>query len=279
MGSRQRVHAKKSPAPSPGKIEILRKNGSLEVVPLPRRDYEAVSLPIWGELLVGIEMAYLRISPVYWGWGIPKGDGSAVVVVPGFLGTDLYLTQFRAWLRRIGYQTYYSGIRMNAECPNLLIQRALNETIEHAYTETGKKIHLIGHSLGGLLALAAATQWPKRIASVITLGSPLRGVSVHPSVLRAVDLVREQILERHSEGVLPDCYTARCTCDFLQSLEKKLPKSVRQTSVYTRTDGIVDWQVCATGDPEIDREVSATHMGLVFSPIVYSLVAQRLAGQ
>lgn len=240
---------------------------------------QSVSLPIWQELLVGVELLYLRISPVYWGYGVPQGDGSAVVVVPGFLGTDLYLTQFRSWLRRMGYESYYSGIGLNAECPNLLIRHRLNETIDKAYAATGKKIHLIGHSLGGTLARAAAADRPDRVASVITLGAPIRGLSAHPSILRTAQLVRRQILDRHGDGVMPDCYTGACTCAFIDSLMKKFPKGVRQTCIYTKTDGIVDWKVCKTGDPNIDFEVSATHLGLVFSPLVYMLVARRLAGQ
>ena len=79
-----------------------------------RKDYEAVPLPIGLELLAGVEMLYLRMLPVYWGFGVPRGDGSAVVVIPGFMLTDLYLTEFRIWLRRIGYQPYSSGIGVNA---------------------------------------------------------------------------------------------------------------------------------------------------------------------
>ena len=48
--------------------------------------------------------------------------------------TDLYLTEFRSWINRIGYKAYFSGIGMNAECPNLLIQQRLTQTIEKAYT-------------------------------------------------------------------------------------------------------------------------------------------------
>ena len=243
-----------------------------------QKHHESVPLPIWQEALAGVELLYLRISPVYWGHGIPRGDGAGVVVVPGFLGTDLYLTQFRSWLRRIGYQSYLSGIGMNAECPNLLISRRLNETIAKAFADTGKKIHLIGHSLGGALALAAAAQAPERIASVITLGAPLAGVSVHPTVLQTAELVRRQILERNGRDVLPTCYTGACTCSFLQSLAGRFPKGIRQTAIYTKTDGIVDWRVCMTGKAGVDFEVAATHLGLVFSPIVYSLVAHRLAG-
>ena len=243
-----------------------------------RREYEAVPLPIWQELLAGVEMVYLKVSPGYWGFGIPRGDGSAVVVIPGFLGTDLYLTEFRAWLSRIGYEPYYSGIGLNAECPNLLIETRLRTTIARAFKETGRKVHLIGHSLGGVLARAAASQMPDRIESVVTMGSPFRGVSVHPSILRAAEMVRSQILERHGKGVLPNCYTGACTCSFLASLTERLPKSVMQTAIYTKSDGIVDWQMCLTGKPAFDFEVSATHIGLMFNPAVYDIVAYRLAG-
>jgi pimeloyl-ACP methyl ester carboxylesterase len=201
-----------------------------------------------------------------------------VVVVPGFLGTDFYLGAFRSWLRRIGYHTYYSGIGLNAECPNLLIGQRLNAAVQKAYRATGKKVHLIGHSLGGTIARSAASQMSDRVASVITLGSPLCGLSCHPSILQTADLVREQILARHGDGVLPECYTGACTCDFVEALSGRIPKSVMQTAVYTRSDGIVDWRVCKTDNPDIDFEVSATHIGLVFSPLVYSIVAERLAG-
>lgn len=244
-----------------------------------QKDRKTEPLPIWHEWLVGVELAFLRLSPLYWGYGVPCGDGSAVILVPGFLSTDLYLTQFRSWLRRIGYEAFYSGIELNADCPNLLIRRQLNQSIRQAYKATGGKIHLIGHSLGGSIALAAASQIPDLVASVITLGAPIRGVAGHASILFAADLVRKQILEKHGQGVLPTCYTSRCTCDFLESLRGRLPRSVRQTAIYTKNDGIVDWHVCRTGDPAVDVQVSATHIGMVFSPLVYSVVAHRLAGE
>jgi len=244
-----------------------------------RIEHESVPLPIWQELLAGVEMAFLRVSPVFWGYGIPGGDGSAVVVVPGFLGTDLYLTQLRTWLRRIGYQPYVSGINRNNECPNLLIRRHVHEAIQEAYQCTGRRIHLIGHSLGGAIARAVAAQIPDRIASVITLAAPIQGVAAHGAVMRTAEMVRKQILERNGKGVLPDCYTGACTCAFLESLKGRFPRSVRQTAIYTKTDGILDWRVCCTGDPKVDFEVSATHIGLAFSPLVYSVVARRLAGE
>jgi hypothetical protein len=237
----------------------------------------AVQTPIWQEALVGVEFVCLRVSPVYWGFGVPRGDGSAVVVIPGLLFTDLYLSELRAWLGRMGYRPYNSGIGLNAECPNLLIRHRLTETIETARRETGKRVHLVGHSLGGLLARAAAAQMPEAIASVTTLGSPFRGVAAHPSVLRVTEWVREHIHQRHGEGVLPHCYTGACTCEFLDSIHGRIPPCVRQTAIYTQCDGIVDWRVCRTGKAAIDVEVSATHLGLAFSPVVFDVLARRLA--
>ena len=165
-----------------------------------RRTHKAIPLPIWQEMLVGIEMVYLRLSPVYWGFGIPPGDGSAVVVIPGFLLTDLYLTEFRSWIGRIGYRAYFSGIGMNAECPNLLIQRKLKATIQKAYKETGRKIHLVGHSLGGVMARAAATQMPDRIASVITLGAPFRRIITGASLRNGAPSRQER--EQNDEKIM-----------------------------------------------------------------------------
>jgi pimeloyl-ACP methyl ester carboxylesterase len=222
-------------------------------------------------------MLLLRAAPAYYGIGVPRGDGSGVLVIPGFLGTDLYLMEMYSWLRRIGYKPYFSGIGLNAECPNLLIKRRLNDTIDQARSETGRPVHLIGHSLGGIIARSAASQRPNEIASVITLGSPFRGTVVHSRVLKAAEIVRARILNTHGPGVLPDCYTGRCTCNFLDSLKRDLPNTMLQTAIYTKTDGVVDWQYCITDDPTRDFEVPGTHIGLAFNPTVYDIIASRLA--
>src|ERR1022692_1585924 len=154
--------------------------GAAPVNRRPLRDDKAASdLPIWQEALFGMEVLLLHAAPVYYGFGVPRGDNSAVVIIPGFLLTDLYLAEMYGWLARVGYQPYFSGIGINADCPNLLIRRQLIETIERARRQIGRKIHLIGHSLGGVLARSVAGDLPEDIASVITLGSPFRGTVAH----------------------------------------------------------------------------------------------------
>ncbi len=234
-------------------------------------------ITIWKEAFFPADLLLLHASPVYYGLGIPRGDGSAVVLVPGFLGTDSYLTQLHSWLGRIGYRPYFSGIGLNAECPNLLIQQRLQDNIEKARLDTGRKIHLIGHSLGGIIARSIAGQRPTDVASVITLASPFRGTVIHRTILKAAEAVRKQILREHGPQVLPTCYTGRCTCDFLASVRRKLPDSVMETAIYTRNDGIADWRYCTTGKCKCDFEVPGTHLGLAFNASAYAIIAKRLA--
>ncbi|MBX9600301.1 MAG: alpha/beta fold hydrolase [Bryobacteraceae bacterium] len=237
---------------------------------------EAVPLPIWTEALIGIEWLYLRSSPVYWGFGVPHGHGDAVIMIPGFMGSDLYLREMHGWLKRIGYRPFFSGIGVNADCPNILMGK-LDKTIDRAWQETARPVHLVGHSLGGMLARSAAARNPFRVASVISLGSPFRGVRAHPAVIQISDLVRDKVQRDRPHLTLPDCFTGYCGCDFVEGLRGLFPSSVRQTAIYTKSDGIVHWETCMTGDGEIDVEVLGTHSGLAFNPFVYQVIAGRLA--
>ncbi len=267
-------HKKKRAVAGPSKTRLRKPGTGLKPVnsaePEPTNSF-------WTEALFGAEVLLLHATPVYYGLGVPRGDGSAVIIIPGFLGTNVYLTELHSWLARIGYRPYFSGIGINAECPNLLIQRRLNQTIERALSETGRKVHLIGHSLGGVIARSLAGARPKEVASVITLAAPIRGTVTNRTVGHAAEAIRLRILEEHGAGVLPSCYTGRCTCNFLDSLRRTVAPGLVETAIYTRQDGIVDWRYCRTMDPEVDVEVPGTHIGMAFNPAVYAVVAERLA--
>ena len=241
------------------------------------QDRRAVNLPLWREVFAGLDWLSLRASPVFYGVGIPRGDKSGVIVVPGFLGTDHYLYEMYWWLRRIGYTPFMSNIGWNAECLNVLTER-LSDTIDKAYAETGRKVHLIGHSLGGVLSRSIAIRKAEEVASVITLGSPIRGVRSHPLVLGRAEDVRNLFLKKRRED-WPECYTGYCTCAAVVALmvpQSEVPE-LRHTAIFTKTDGVVDWHVCVNEDPTANFEVSGTHVGLAFNLAVYKLIAQRLA--
>ncbi len=234
------------------------------------------ALPIWYETLVGVDWTLLHLSPIYYGFGAPEGDGSPVIVVPGFLGKDFYLYELYLWLSRIGYTPYFSNIGWNADCLHTLSEKLI-ETIKKANEETGQRVHLIGHSLGGILSRSAAAQNPDLVESVITLGSPFRGVRSHPKVIELSERIRRHIFANSDKTEYPDCYTGYCDCPAVNALQGMLSKRIRQTAIFTKTDGIVDWRSCRLKNPEKDFEVSGTHIGLVYNFQVYKLIAARLA--
>lgn len=235
---------------------------------------EHMDLPLWREVFSGWELLRLKTSRVYYGCGVPRGDKSAVVVVPGFLGADIYLTELHFWLRRMGYKPYFSRIGHNAQCPDVLLHRLI-KTVNRAYADTGKPVHLIGHSFGGVLSRAVGRRHPDRVASVITLGSPFRGVRVNPWIVTAMKRVRQAQYLRGRKG--KDCFTEACACGFLCTMRDDFPLSVRHTNIYTKTDGVVDWHICQEDNAQVDAEVHGTHVGLVWNPEVYTIISERLA--
>lgn len=121
------------------------------------------------------EFGLLMADPVFWGWGVGRGDGRAVLVLPGLLGGDAYLRPLRDWLRRVGYTPIKSGIERNPGWSEELVAE-LGEIAERAAEGTRRPVVIIGHSMGGILGRSVAVRRPELVEHVIALGSPL-GVS------------------------------------------------------------------------------------------------------
>jgi pimeloyl-ACP methyl ester carboxylesterase len=236
-----------------------RKQADGHVTPAPQLLDKQPDVPIWREMFAGLDWLALRTSHTYYGFGVPRGDGSSVVLVPGCFSTDAYLAELYGWLKRIGYRPYSSGIGLNIECPNVMVERLL-ETVERAHRETGRKARIVGHSLGGLLARGVAMRRPDLVEQVITVGSPVNGLEVHPAVLAAGRLVG-----------------GNCVDECIFSLQAPLPAGVTETSIYSRTDGVVSWRSCIPANGGNAIEVSGTHTGLVFNAGVYGTLARLLA--
>lgn len=240
---------------------------------------EGVQTPIWRESLFMFDWLSLRLSGVYWGWGVPRGHGEPVVVVPGFLASDVSVAELWAWLARIGYRPYFSHIGRNVDCPDH-ISRDLMNTIRRAYEETGEPVSLIGHSLGGMLSRSVALDHPDHVRMVITLGSPFRdSVRAHPAVMAAADTIRRA---GGSHGIVknvkPTCFTGHCTCNFVKNMLAPGEFEVPRYAVYSRKDGVVDWQSCIEDDEQHNYEVNSTHVGMAFHPGVFRVVGDLLAG-
>jgi len=232
--------------------------------------------PIWKETLWPLDWLSLRVSPVYYGCGIPKGDGGAVVLVPGFMGTDAYLTELYLWLSRVGYRPYMSGIGLNAECPGRLTRRLL-QTVERAQRETGRRVRIVGHSLGGVIGRRASLERPDLVSHLVYLGSPLQAAHTHPAVAAAVSMLYATLSLVSKQD--SDCLTDHCRCGFVNDIASALPRSVHHAAIYTHRDSVVDWHDAQETDPRLNYEVGGTHIGLVYNPRVYRVLAGLLSGR
>jgi pimeloyl-ACP methyl ester carboxylesterase len=222
------------------------------------RDLIANDLRIGNEMLTGFDWLALQVSPVYAGIGVARGRGAPVVVVPGMLASNASTRPLRSWLKRMGYNPFVAEIERNSGCPERVLDRVL-ECVEKAHAATGCKVTIIGHSLGGVIARAAALSAPGKIARVITLGSPVNGCRVHPLVAFA--------------GMI-----SRGDCDgaCMASFQDPLPAGIEETSIYSKFDGVVDWRTCHRDDAA-SIEVGGTHCGLIFNAQVYRALARLLA--
>jgi pimeloyl-ACP methyl ester carboxylesterase len=221
-------------------------------------DFIARDLNLANEMLTGFDWLGLQFSPVYAGIGVARGHGVPVVLIPGMLATNVSLGPLRRWLRRMGYAPCVAEIERNSGCPDEVLACVL-ECIDKAHAETGRKVSIIGHSLGGAIARAAALAVPEKVARVITLGAPVDGCRVHPFVAIA--------------GML-----SRGDCDgaCMASYQDPLPAGVEETSIYSKRDGIVDWRTCWRDDAD-SIEVDSTHCGMIFNAGVYRALARILA--
>jgi triacylglycerol lipase len=112
-------------------------------------------------------------DPVYWGWGVPRGDRHSVVLLPGLFAGDRSLEPLRRWLWRVGYRPVRSGLDRNSGWSEELVDE-IGGLVQREFERSGRRVTIIGQSMGGLLGRSVAIRRPHTTRHVIALGSPLR---------------------------------------------------------------------------------------------------------
>lgn len=213
------------------------------------------------------ELSALLRDPVFRGRGVPRGDGRPVLLVPGFLSGDWSLRVLHGWLQRIGYAAYLSGIYLNVRHSEHMLA-GLRHRLVDVQALHGSKVSVVGHSRGGLLAKVLAQRRPESVEQVIALGAPLADqLDIAPITQAAVGVVR--IANEIGLG-------RRVRAEGRFAYDLRQPPVVPTTSIYTRSDDVVNFRSCIRPDiPAI--AVWGSHNGLVINPEVYRLLGRLLA--
>ncbi|MEO1656976.1 MAG: alpha/beta hydrolase [Pseudomonadota bacterium] len=197
----------------------------------------------------------------------PSGDGHSVIVCPGFLTSDRSTGFLRRFIASKGYETFGWELGRNLG-PGTTggSFELLADKIHDAYQASGRKVSLVGWSLGGVMARELAKQFPEQIRQVVTLGSPISG-KVEAST---ISWLYNQVAGQQPMPL------------YMQEMMENIahpPTDVPSTSIFTKTDGIVHWRGCIEPKSKMtdNIEVYASHCGLGVNPIVYFAIADRLA--
>jgi len=192
----------------------------------------------------------------------PRGDGHPVLVLPGFIASGVSTRPLRRFLKDLGYQAHCWKQGRNLGLTDGLEER-MRERVEDLWRAYGKKLSLVGWSLGGVYARELARELPHAVRTVITLGSPFGAPRANHSW---------QLYETLSGTRLDEIAAER--------LERmRQPPPVPATAIFSRTDGVTAWQCCVErpGPQTESIEVVGSHCGLGWNPLVYLAIADRLA--
>lgn len=194
----------------------------------------------------------------------PKGDGHAVLIFPGLSANDASTVPLRHYLASLGYAVHGWNQGYNFG-PRAGVLAAARGQVRELFETTGRKVSLLGWSLGGVYARELAKEMPDKVRLVLTLGSPVTGGPRSTNAWRVFEMTHGRKAEDVADAFVLDT-----------------PPPVPSTSVYSRSDGIVAWQCSIQAkdarNPAMENvEVIASHVGIGLNPSAWWVVADRLA--
>ena len=195
------------------------------------------------------------------------GGGRPVLVVPGFSTSDHSTYFLRKFLNDIGYQAHGWELGINSGLKEEY-SRGLEERLHSLFEQSDRqKVSLIGWNIGGMYARALANQRQDLVSQVITLASPFAMASLN-GLSQALGRLYSHFNSLDEALELVDT-----------SENWEMTPLVPSTSIFTEGDGITNWRFCIdTNGPRTENiRVSGSHMGMPVNPLVYYVIADRLA--
>lgn len=199
---------------------------------------------------------------------LPPGNGRPVVVVTGYMATAASAGQLTGWLADANYEVSVASVGRNA----LASEQAVTSILE-AVDAMPRSGVLIGHSRGGQQCRVAARRRPELIDQLITLGAPVRTHIPRQVVLRTI-VESWRLVGRAGFGPAADFETEK---QYASELAAPFEVDVPWTSIWSKVDGIVEWQACIDS-AATSIEVATSHTGLMASTESFEAIAGVLAG-
>jgi pimeloyl-ACP methyl ester carboxylesterase len=240
---------------------------SAEPLPSPYTGLRgAFGRPTWREARAVREARALQRDPIWDGEGVPDGGGRRVVLVPGFMAGARSLSLLQPWLERCGWRTLRAPVGRN-RAPGAVV----TDIIERSLADVGGPVPVIAHSRGGQECRVVAVRRPELFTLLVTLGAPHR-VLYPPHVTIRVPAGVLQLTGRFS-ATPPDPEGHR---RYERDRVAPFPAAVPFVSVYSRSDGFLDWRACLDAGAD-NVEVDSSHFGLSGSVAAFRAVADALA--
>ncbi|NDV27571.1 triacylglycerol lipase [Desulfovibrio sp. JC010] len=193
-----------------------------------------------------------------------NGDNTPILMVHGLYHNKAAWLLMRYRLNLAGFCNLHTWQynSFTTSYPELVLE--LRDIISNLHRESGQKVILTGHSLGGLLS-CGATQQPeieKKCAGIITLGTPYKG-----SILASI------AIGRLGRSLHP--------ASSLFNGENRIgyPQDIPKTAIISPTDELVLPWPNLEPDPErfsIKRSRALGHVAMLYSREVSSVVAETI---
>jgi pimeloyl-ACP methyl ester carboxylesterase len=194
-----------------------------------------------------------------------EGDGHPVIVYPGLGAGALTTAQLRSYLRSCNLDVHDWELGVNTGPDGALHDwlDALVARVRELHAGEGRRVSLVGWSLGGIYAREIAKCCPDAVRQVITLATPHRSIQ---------GANHAGTIFRWMGGD-----TSQLTPELAARLAERPP--VPTSSIYSKSDGFVSWRGCLEDEaPDVENiAVDASHLGMPTHPEVLRIVADRLA--
>ena len=188
-----------------------------------------------------------------------SGRGQPVLVFPGILSSDQSTSLLRRTLDRAGFRSHPSQLGFVTGITPETFARAQARLAEVAEAE-GRKVALVGWSLGGIYARVLAQRYPDLVELVMTLGTPFSGDRRANNAWRVYEALNDHTVDAPPLGDNP-------------SIKPHVPT----IALWSRNDGVIA-PASARGLPDerdAEVEVPFRHFAMGSSrPAIARIVAE-----